>query len=155
MTDNLPVKSEFLVYQTKDGVIKIDVRLEDETVWLTQQMMADLFQTTPQNITLHLKNIFNEGELNETATCKDFLQVKIEGKRRVERKKRFYNLDDFAKDEYECFAERRRKYKEALGEAELIKTSEEMARQVDSGRGRKTAVATKRNSKRDNKKKDN
>lgn len=93
MTDNLPVKSEFLVYQTEDGAIKIDVRLEDETVWLTQQMMADLFQTTPQNITLHLKNIFNEGELNETATCKDFLQVKIEGKRRVERKQRFYNLD--------------------------------------------------------------
>lgn len=93
MTDSLPVKSEFIVYQTEDGRIKINVRLEDETVWLTQQMIAELFQTTPQNITIHLKNIFNESELDESATCKDFLQVKIEGKRQVERKQRFYNLD--------------------------------------------------------------
>jgi hypothetical protein len=93
MTDNLPVKSEFLVYQTEDGRIRIDVRLEDGTVWLTQQMMADLFQTTPQNITIHLKNIFNEGELDESATCKDFLQVKTEGTRQLERKQHFYNLD--------------------------------------------------------------
>ena len=93
MTDNLPTKSEFLVYQTEDGRIKIDVRLEDETVWLTQKLMAELFQTTPQNITIHLKNIFNEGELEEKATCKDLLQVQIEGSRRVERTQRFYNLD--------------------------------------------------------------
>jgi hypothetical protein len=93
MTDNLPAKSEFLVYQTEDGRIKIDVRLENETVWLTQKYMAELFQTTPQNITIHLKNIFTEGELEESATCKDFLQVQIEGKRQVERKQRFYNLD--------------------------------------------------------------
>ena len=93
MTDNLPIKNEFLVYQTEDGRIKIDVRLEDETVWLAQQAIAELFQTTPQNITIHLKNIFNEGELAERSTCKDFLQVKIEGKRKVERKQRFYNLD--------------------------------------------------------------
>jgi hypothetical protein len=93
MTDNLPVKSEFLVYQTEDGRVKLDVRLENETVWLTQKHMAELFQTTPQNITIHLKNIFTEGELEEGATCKDFLQVQIEGKRQVERKQRFYNLD--------------------------------------------------------------
>jgi hypothetical protein len=55
MTDNLPIKNEFLVYQTEDGRIKIDVRLEDETVWLAQQAIAELFQTTPQNITIHLK----------------------------------------------------------------------------------------------------
>jgi hypothetical protein len=93
MTGNLPVKSEFFVYQTEDGRIKIDVRLENETVWLTQKHMAELFQTTPQNITIHLKNIFTEGELEEGATCKDFLQVQIEGKRQVERKQRFYNLN--------------------------------------------------------------
>jgi hypothetical protein len=93
MTDNLPAKSEFLVYSTEDGRVKLDVRLDNETVWLTQQMMADLFQTTPQNITLHLKNIYDDGELDESATCKDFLQVKIEGKRHVERKQLFYNLD--------------------------------------------------------------
>jgi hypothetical protein len=86
-------KGELILYSTEDGHIKIDVRLEDETVWLTQKLMAELFQTTPQNITIHLKNIFNEGELNESATCKDFLQVKVEGKRRIERKQRFYNLD--------------------------------------------------------------
>lgn len=93
MNDNLPVKSEIIVYQTEDGRVKLDVRLDNETVWLTQQMMADLFQTTPQNITIHLKNIYNESELDENATCKDFLQVKIEGKRQVERKQLFYNLD--------------------------------------------------------------
>ena len=55
--------------------------------------MAELFQTTPQNITIHLKNIFNEGELDESATCKDLLQVQIEGTRHIERMQRFYNLD--------------------------------------------------------------
>lgn len=93
MGDNLPIKSEFLVYQTENGKIKLEVRLEEETVWLTQKLMAELFQTTPQNITMHLKNIFNEGELDERATCKDLLQVQIEGGRQVERTQRFYNLD--------------------------------------------------------------
>ena len=80
MTD-LPDKrpsSEILIYQTEDGRTRIQVRLEDETVWLTQADMAQLFQTTPQNITLHLKNIFKEGELGEAATCKDFLQVQTD-----------------------------------------------------------------------------
>ena len=95
MTD-LPDKrpdSEILIYQTEDGRMRIQVRLEDETVWLTQADMAQLFQTTPQNITLHLKNIFNEGELSEGATCKDFLQVQTEGGRRVQRTRKYYNLD--------------------------------------------------------------
>lgn len=85
--------SELILYQTEDGKTRIEVKLQDETVWLTQKLMAELFQTTPQNITIHLKNIFNEGELDETATCKDFLQVQIEGGRQVERKQSFYNLD--------------------------------------------------------------
>jgi hypothetical protein len=88
-----PVTSELILYQTEDGKTKVEVRLQDETVWLTQKLMAELFQTTPQNITIHLKNIFNEGELDEGATCKDFLQVQIEGGRQVERQQRFYNLD--------------------------------------------------------------
>ncbi len=67
--------TQLLIYQTKSGDTKIEVRLENETVWLTQKLMAELFQTTPQNITLHLKNIFEEGELEEKATCKDFLIV--------------------------------------------------------------------------------
>ncbi len=82
-----------MIYQTESGETKLEVRLENETVWLTQKLMAELFQTTPQNITIHLKNIFDEGELTEAATCKDFLQVRIEGGRTVERLQKFYNLD--------------------------------------------------------------
>jgi hypothetical protein len=67
--------------------------LEDETVWLTQKLMAELFQVKPQNITMHLKNIYDEKELSEEATCKEFLQVQTEGNRTVERKQKFYNLD--------------------------------------------------------------
>ena len=85
--------SQFIIYQTENGQTKLDVRLENETVWLTQKLMAELFQTTPQNITIHLKNIFEEGELSEDATCKDFLQVQIEGNRSIERTQKFYNLD--------------------------------------------------------------
>ncbi len=85
--------SEIILYQTEDGITKIDVRLENETVWLTQKLMAELFQTTPQNITIHLKNIFEEGELEEISTCKDFLQVQKEGNILVERNQKFYNLD--------------------------------------------------------------
>ncbi len=85
--------SEILIYQSPTGNIKIDVRLENETVWLTQKLMADLFQVKPQNITMHLKNIYEEGELDEKATCKDYLQVQKEGNREVSRKQKFYNLD--------------------------------------------------------------
>ncbi len=85
--------SQIIIYQNEDGETKLDVRFQDETVWLTQKLMAELFQTTPQNITIHLKNIFEEGELEEKATCKDFLQVQIEGKREVKRERQFYNLD--------------------------------------------------------------
>lgn len=85
--------SQIVIYQTESEQTKLEVRLENETVWLTQKMMAELFQTTSQNITIHLKNIFEEGELDEEATCKDFLQVQKEGFRMVERNQKFYNLD--------------------------------------------------------------
>lgn len=85
--------SELIIYQAPDGKVKIDVRLQDETVWLTQGHMAELFQVRPQNITMHLKNIYAEGELQETATCKEFLQAQTEGSRQVERMRKFYNLD--------------------------------------------------------------
>lgn len=85
--------SEILMYQIEDGQTKIDVRMEDETVWLTQSQMAELFQTTPQNITLHIKNIYAEGELPPVPTCKEYLQVQLEGKRKVKRKTKYYNLD--------------------------------------------------------------
>jgi len=86
-------KSQIIIYQTENGETKLDVRFQDETVWLTQKLMAELFQTTSQNITIHLKNIFEEEELDEEATCKDFLQVQKEGSREVKRKQKFYNLD--------------------------------------------------------------
>jgi hypothetical protein len=85
--------SQLLIYQSPAGDIKIDVRLENETVWLTQKLMAELFQVKPQNITIHLKNIYEEGELDEKATCKDYLQVQKEGNREVSRNQKFYNLD--------------------------------------------------------------
>jgi len=85
--------SEIILYQTEDGRTRLEVKLESNTVWLSQAQIAELFQTTPQNITLHLKSIFAEGELVETATCKDYLQVRLEGKRSVQRQIRHYNLE--------------------------------------------------------------
>ena len=90
---NLPQQSQFLIYQTEDGRVKIDVRFEDESVWLTQQMMADLFQTSRPNITTHINNIYDEGELQSEATRKEYLQVRQEGARNVQRKLEHYNLD--------------------------------------------------------------
>ncbi len=84
---------QVIIYETDDSIIRVSVRMEDETVWLTQAQMAILFQTTPQNITLHLKSIYEEGELDEPSTCKDFLQVQKEGARTVERSRKCYNLD--------------------------------------------------------------
>jgi hypothetical protein len=86
-------KGEILLYQEDSGKIKLDVRLQDETVWLTQAHLAKLFQVKPQNITMHLKNIYTEGELFEETTCKEFLQVQREGSRQVQRSRKFYNLD--------------------------------------------------------------
>jgi len=90
---SFPPKGEMIVYQAEDGKVKLDVRLENETVWLTQQMMADLFQTTIPNISMHVRNIFEEGELLPEATVKNFLTVRREGNREVRRELEYYNLD--------------------------------------------------------------
>ncbi len=87
------MENEIIIYQTQDGQAKIDVRIENETVWLTQNQMAELFQTTKQNISLHIKNIFEEGELTEDSTVKDYLTVQNEGSRKVSRNVTHYNLD--------------------------------------------------------------
>jgi len=76
-------KSEILLYQTEDGQTKIDVRLDEETVWLSQVQMAELFQTSKQNISLHIKNIFEEGELEEISTVKEYLTVALCDKNRI------------------------------------------------------------------------
>jgi hypothetical protein len=86
-------KGEILVYRTEDGRVKLDVRLQDETLWLTQQLMADLFQTTKQNISLHIKSVIEEGELLPEATVKKYLTVRQEGNRQVQRELEYYNLD--------------------------------------------------------------
>ena len=85
------MENNILIYTTKDG--NIDVKLEQETVWLTQKQMSKLFDTTPQNITIHIQNIYKEQELSKDSTCKDFLQVQTEGKRQISRSMTFYNLD--------------------------------------------------------------
>ena len=86
-----PVGS-LILYQTEDGRTRVECRFEDESLWLTQAQMALLFETTPQNVTLHLKAIFAEGELLEDATCKEYLQVRSEGARQVSRSLRHYSL---------------------------------------------------------------
>ena len=92
-SDSDPGKGQFLVYEAEDGRVKIDVRLEDETVWLTQKLMADLFQVTVPTINEHIKNIFNERELSPDATIRKFRIVQKEGQRNVTRMVDFYNLD--------------------------------------------------------------
>lgn len=84
---------EIVVYQAEDGGSSIRVLLKGETVWLTQQQIADLYQTTPQNITIHIKTIYEDGELSEEATCKEYLQVRTEGERAVKRHLKHYDLD--------------------------------------------------------------
>ena len=86
-------QDQIVIYQTEDGKTQIDVRLENETVWLTQAQMAELFEKTPQNITMHIGNAYKEGELEKGATCKEYLQVQTEGKRKVNRKVKYYDLN--------------------------------------------------------------
>ena len=78
-------KGQIIIYQADDGKTNIDVLLEDETVWLTQQQMADLFQTSRTNVVEHIKHIYEEGELEEKSTCRKFRQVREEGDRTVSR----------------------------------------------------------------------
>ena len=85
-------ETEIVLYNPNQSV-NIEVRLEDETVWLTQAQMALLFDTTPQNVTMHIRGIYGDEELLENSTCKDFLQVRQEGQRMVTRKQKIYNLD--------------------------------------------------------------
>jgi hypothetical protein len=93
MSSEPSIGSEFVLYQAEDGSTRIQCRFENETLWLTQAQIAELFQTTPQNVTLHLKAIFAEGELSEAITCKDYLQVRQEGSRAVSRQLRHYRLE--------------------------------------------------------------
>lgn len=86
-------QGEIVIYQNDDGTTKIDVRFVDETVWLSQQQMAELYQTSRSNIVEHIGHIFEEGELDEISTCRKFRQVRMEGERQVTRELPYYNLD--------------------------------------------------------------
>ena len=86
-------QGEIVIYQAEDGLTKVECRFVDETVWLTQQQMAELFHTSRSNIVEHIGHIYEEGELDETSTCRKFRQVRMEGNRKVTRELPFYNLD--------------------------------------------------------------
>ena len=89
----MPSNFQFLLYQSADENISVNAVIKDETIWLTQKAMAELFGCSTDNISLHLKNIFADGELSEQATTEDFSVVQTEGTRSVSRRMRFYNLD--------------------------------------------------------------
>ncbi len=84
---------DILLYESQEGRLRLEVRLQDETLWLTQLQLAELFQTTQQNVSQHIRNIYEEGELEPAATHKKFLSVRREGSRDVRRQRDFYNLD--------------------------------------------------------------
>ena len=84
---------EIIIYQSDDGLTNIEVKVHDDTVWLSQQQMAELFQTSRTNVVEHIKHIYEEGELDEASTCRKFRQVRKEGNREVTRELPFYNLD--------------------------------------------------------------
>ena len=96
MSNESPIPSpggEIVVYETPDGEVRVEARLEQETVWLSQRDMAAVFDTTPENVLMHLRNVFSSEELEAEATTKDFLVVRTEGRRQVRRRIKHYNLD--------------------------------------------------------------
>jgi hypothetical protein len=100
-------RGEIIIYQTPSGETQLDVRLENETVWLTQAQMVELFQTTKQNVGLHIRNIIKVHELDKNSTVKDFLTVQQEGKRNVQHTVVLYNLDMISKHINNTFKERK------------------------------------------------
>ncbi|MBO5957708.1 MAG: virulence RhuM family protein [Bacteroidales bacterium] len=93
MNLNLINNGDVIIYQSEDGATKINVNLQDETVWLSQQQLVELYHTSRTNVVEHIRNIYNEGELEENQTCRNFRQVRIEGNREVNRSIPYYNLD--------------------------------------------------------------
>ncbi|HBP01213.1 MAG: RhuM [Candidatus Moranbacteria bacterium GW2011_GWE1_49_15] len=87
------LQNNVVIFQAENGAIELKGDFKHETIWASQAEMAKIFDVTPQNITLHLKRIFKDGELDEISTCKEYLQVQKEGKREIKRKIRTYNLD--------------------------------------------------------------
>jgi len=103
--------NNFVIFQTDQGKVNIDVFFANDNLWLTQKVMAELFDTTKQNISLHLQNIFDEGELSKKATVKDFLTVQKEGRREISRKIEFYSLDAIIAVGYRVNSKRATKFR--------------------------------------------
>lgn len=93
LTKNKPTEKSVVIYKSEDGTIQLEVQVVEESVWLTRPQMAKLFDTTPQNVTMHIGNIYDEEELYEDSTSKDFLLVQNEGGKEKKRQAKFYNLD--------------------------------------------------------------
>ena len=91
--DKIENTGDIIIYQTEDGLTKINVKLDNDTVWLNQQQMAELYQSSRTNVVEHIKHIYEEGELSEDSTCRKFRQVRLEGNREVSRELPYYNLD--------------------------------------------------------------
>lgn len=154
-------RGEILFYQTEDGGTRVACRFEDESIWLSQALMVELFQTSKQNISLHLKNVFDEGELDPDRVVKDYLTTAADDQAR-RRKQVFMSdweekldaflafndrrvlpdagkvtrkaADAFASHEYEAFAERRRSFKETEGERAAMQALEQLARDLPEQR---------------------
>jgi len=90
---DININNSIVIYQAKDGKVELRADIEKDTIWATQAQIGQLFETTPQNITIHLKSIYKDAELDKISTCKEFLQVQSEGKRSVKRRIEYYNLD--------------------------------------------------------------
>src|SRR3989338_6482030 len=106
MKKNKISDNQIAFYQTSDGSVNVEVLYDEENIWLTQKRMAELFDTTTQNITQHLKNIYSEKEVERERTCKDFLQVQNEGGRIIERKTKMYSLEAIITIGYRVNSER-------------------------------------------------
>jgi hypothetical protein len=108
--------NQIAMYQTSDGRVNVEVMYANENIWLSQKQIAELFDTTPQNITQHIKNIYSEKELEESATCKDFLQVQMEGNRQVSRNITHYSLEAIIAVGYRVNSERGTQFRQwAIG----------------------------------------
>ena len=105
MNRKLP-DNQIVFYQSSNGSVNIEVFFSENNIWLTQKKMAELFETTPQNITQHLGNVYSEGEIDKKSTCKDFLQVQIEGKRKVKRNSTLHSLEAIIAVGYRVNSER-------------------------------------------------
>ena len=122
MPENTPPQDSIILYQAEDGRTRIQCRFENDTIWLTQALMAELFQVTIPTVNEHLKGIFSDGELDPGATIRKFRIVRQEGARDV--------ADEKASREYEAFSARRRAEIEAREEADAMKQLEEAAKKL-------------------------